>query len=74
MQQMDSFAELENEIVDLKVLAENISRQIHGWATSLQNSEIKGDMFLTDKTKLRYDRQQRREDFFEAAGRIQNRA
>ena len=63
MQRMDSFSELENEINNLKGLVENISRQIHGWATSMQNSDIKGDKFLNEKTKLRYDRKQRREEF-----------
>ena len=63
MQRMDSFSELESEITDLKGLVENISRQIQGWATSLQNSEIKGDKFLNEKTKLRYDRKQRRDEF-----------
>ena len=63
MQRMDSFSELENEISNLKGLVENISRQIHGWATSMQNSDIKGDKFLNEKTKLRYDRKQRREEF-----------
>ena len=63
MQRMDSFAELDSEITELKGLVENISRQIRGWATSLQNSEIKGDKFLNDETKLRFDRKQRRDEF-----------
>ncbi len=63
MQRMESFSELDSEIVDLKGTVENISRQIHGWARSLQNSDIKGDKFLNDKTKLRYDRKQTRDAF-----------
>jgi four helix bundle protein len=37
------------EISDLRSRAENISRQLRGWADSLQNSEIRGQRYLTDK-------------------------
>ena len=38
---------------------ENISRQIRGWANSLQNSDIEGQRHLNDKTKQAYDNRQR---------------
>lgn len=45
------FSNLKSQISNLKGLAENIARQLRGWADSLQNSEIKGQRYLNDKTK-----------------------
>lgn len=47
------------EISKLIALAESCSRQIRGWADSLQNSEIKGQRHLTDKSRSGYDSQKR---------------
>jgi len=35
----------------LKSLAENISRQLRGWAEKLQDSPIRGQRYLTSKTR-----------------------
>jgi four helix bundle protein len=45
------FCDLKSEISNLKSLAESISRQLRGWADSLQNSSITGQRHLTDKTR-----------------------
>jgi len=45
---------LHSEISHLKSLAESCSRQIHAWAASLQNSDIKGWRHLNDQTRRRY--------------------
>ena len=50
---------LKSEISHLKSLAESCSRQLRGWADSLQNSDIKGQRHLTDKSR-RDDDQKRR--------------
>ena len=39
---------------------ESISRQIRGWANSLQNSAIEGQRHLNDQSRARYDSQKRR--------------
>ena len=44
-------ANLKSEISNLKSLAESCSRQLRGWADSLQNSGIKGQRHLTDKSR-----------------------
>src|SRR4026208_2475982 len=41
-ERLAAFANLKFEISDLKSKCEGISRQLRGWAGSLQNSEIKG--------------------------------
>lgn len=50
---------LKSQISDLKSTAESISRQIRGWADSLQNSDIKGQRHLNDQTRRAYDYQHR---------------
>jgi four helix bundle protein len=42
---------LKSEISNLKSVAENCSRQLRGWADSLQNSEIKGQRHLNDRVR-----------------------
>lgn len=63
MERMSAFDNLKSEISDLKSICENISRQIRGWTDSLQNSEIKGQRHLNDKTRGRYQRQQKQTEF-----------
>ncbi|HSQ18747.1 MAG TPA: four helix bundle protein [Blastocatellia bacterium] len=45
------FATLIAEISNLKSIAVSISRQLAAWADSLQNSELKGQRYLTDKSR-----------------------
>lgn len=52
---------LKFEISNLKSLAEGVSRQLRGWADSLQESGIKGQRFLTQKAR-QIDRARRDRD------------
>jgi four helix bundle protein len=63
MDRMPAFDNLKSEISDLKSTCETISRQIRGWTDSLQNSEIKGQRHLNDKTRRQYERQEQRSEF-----------
>ena len=51
--------DLKSQISNLKSLAESCSRQLRGWADSLQNSEIKGQRHLTRQTREQDARKQR---------------
>ena len=51
IERMDAPNDLKSQISDLTSLGEGISRQIHGWANSLQNSEITGQRHLNDTTR-----------------------
>src|SRR3989442_547589 len=51
IERLPGFDDFKSEISDLKSMAESISRQLRGWADSLQNSGIKGQRYLTDKTR-----------------------
>ncbi len=65
IERLPAFADLKSEILNLKPLVESISRQLRGWADSLQNSTIKGQRYLTEKAR-RADRAQReRGEFLE---------
>ena len=56
-------AHLKSEISNLKSLAESCSKQIRGWADSLQNSDIKGQRHLNEKTRDIYQGNKRSEAF-----------
>ena len=56
-------SDLKSQISDLKSLAESCSRQIRGWADSLQNSDIAGQRRLNDKSRAAYESKRRAEAF-----------
>lgn len=56
-------AHLKSQISNLIPQAAGISRQLRGWANSLQNSDIAGQRHLNDQTREEYDRARRAEAF-----------
>ncbi len=52
-------ADLRSQVSNLSSLAEECSRQLRGWANSLQNSDIKGPRYLNDKSRRADDQKQR---------------
>jgi hypothetical protein len=54
----------------LKSLAEGISRQLRAWANSLQNSDIKGQRYLTEETRQIAQNARRSKAFMEQLRRI----
>lgn len=48
--------DVKSQISDLRSIAESCSRQLRGWADSLQNSEIAGQRHLNEKSRDRYQR------------------
>jgi four helix bundle protein len=74
LERMPPFGNLKSEISNLKCLAEGVSRQLRGWADSLQESPIQGQRYLTQKTR-RVDRAWReRELMLEELRKIQTGA
>ncbi len=63
LERMPKFSNLKSQIPNLKKLAESISRQLRGWADSLQNSEIKGQRYLTDKIRREQQAKKERDEF-----------
>lgn len=62
--------DFKSQISDLKSLAESCSRQIRGWADSLQNSDITGQRHLNDHSREQWQkkntRQQNESDWIES--------
>ena len=56
---MSGADDLKSEISNLKSIAESCSRQLRGWADSLQNSDIKGQRHLTEKSRREDDQKKR---------------
>lgn len=63
--------DLKSEISNLKSQVESVSRQIRGWADSLQNSKIKGQRYLNEKTRRSAKQAKDREEFMEGFRRAQ---
>lgn len=63
IERLKAFQDLKSEISDFKALAESISRQIRGWADSLQNSDIKGQRYLNEKERRFAQDKKKREEF-----------
>ncbi|HNR93779.1 MAG TPA: four helix bundle protein [Kiritimatiellia bacterium] len=54
MDRLKVFEHLKSQISDLRSEARSISKQIAGWAFSLQESDIKGSRHLTEQSKKTY--------------------
>ncbi|MBN1956790.1 MAG: four helix bundle protein [Desulfuromonadales bacterium] len=65
IERMAAFNHLKSQISDLKWLARSISRQLGGWAFSLQESDIKGSRHLTEQSKNVYQRERDRADLLQ---------
>jgi four helix bundle protein len=65
------FGRLKEQVHHLNLQALSISRQLGGWAASLQNSKIKGLRHMNDKTRRSSRMQRDREEFLEELRRMQ---
>jgi four helix bundle protein len=63
LERMRAFSSLRSEISMLRSRAASISRQLHGWSSSLQNTDIKGHRYLTDKSRRMEKAKREREEF-----------
>jgi S23 ribosomal protein. len=72
-ERLEGFDDLKFEISNLKSRAEDISRQLRAWADSLQNSDIRGQRYLTDRTKRAAKQAREREEFLKELEEIRNR-
>jgi len=63
LERRQGLANFKPQISSLKSLAESCSRQLRGWADQLQNSEIKGQRHLNDKTRLSYHSKRELKEF-----------
>lgn len=74
IERLPAFSHLKFEISNLKSSAEEISRQIRGWADFLQNNPIKGQRYLNDKTRKVENARREREEFLQELQKVQRKA
>ena len=73
LERLPPFADLKSQISNLKSQSEAIARQLRAWADSLQNSSIKGQRYLTDKSRQAENRAKDRDEFLAELRQIQQR-
>ena len=62
-ERLKRFQDLISEISDLKSRSVSISRQLRAWCDSLQNTDIRGQRYLTDKSRRAAQQAREREEF-----------
>jgi four helix bundle protein len=72
-ERLPKLADLRSEITDLKKSAERISRQLRAWCESLQNSDIRGQRYLTNKSRNQSREAREREEFLKELAEVRNR-
>jgi four helix bundle protein len=72
LERLPYFQHLRSEISDLKSLAESISRQIRAWADSLQDSDIKGQRYLSERVRQEHEQKHRATAFLAQLDRIRS--
>lgn len=65
--------DLKSQISDLISLSESCSRQLRGWADSLQNTDIKGQKHLTEQSRTVYESKRRAETFLKSIDEVVRR-
>jgi len=70
LERMPSFANLESGILNLKSNVESISRQLGAWIRSLRDSELKGQRYVSEKTRRADKARQEREEFLKKLEQI----
>jgi four helix bundle protein len=73
LERLPVFDDLKFEISNFKLSSEGISRQLRAWADVLQNSDIRGQRYLTDKAKNRTKAVREREEFLKELELARNR-
>jgi four helix bundle protein len=73
LERLPAFGDFKFEISNLKSLAEGVSRQLRGWADSLQNTSIKGTRYLTDKFRKIEEAKKGRDELLRELQRVQGK-
>jgi four helix bundle protein len=73
LDRLPRFQDLKSEILDIRVRSECVSRQIRAWADSLQNSDIRGQRYLTDKSRRLARQAPERDEFLKELEEVRSR-
>jgi len=70
IERMPDFRDLESGILNLKSSIESISRQLGAWIRTLRDTDLKGQRYVTEKTRRMDQARQQREEFLKKLERI----
>lgn len=70
LERIPAFADLESEILNLKSEAESVSRQLGAWIRSIQDSDLKGQRYVTETNRRAAANSRERKEFLEKLDRI----
>jgi four helix bundle protein len=70
IERMPAFSGLESGILNLKSRTESISRQLGAWIRTLRDSELKGQRYVTEKTRRAAHARQERDEFLKKLEQI----
>ena len=65
LEKIPAFAGLSSEILGLKSEAESVSKQLGAWVRSLRDSQLKGERFVSEKTRRADQAARERREFLE---------
>ena len=71
--QIPVFADLENKMREVHSTAESCSKQLKAWIESLQNSDYRGERYVTEKLKRSELAVRQREEFLQELAEIRTR-
>jgi four helix bundle protein len=72
LEKIPAFAGFAPEILNLKSRAESISKQLGAWVRSLRDSDLKGERFVSEKTRQADAARRGREEFIKELEQIRN--
>lgn len=73
LDRLPDFAGLQSDIRAVKLKAESCSKQLKAWAESLQNSDYKGERYVTDKLKRSDQATRDREEFLKELSEVRTK-
>ena len=73
LERLPAFRDIRSEVLDMRSRAVSISRQLHGWANSLQNTDMRGQRYVNEKSKRTAIAKREREEFLKELAEIRNR-
>jgi len=74
LERLPRFSALRSEILDLRSRALSISKQLRAWCDSLQNTEIRGQRYLTEKSRSAEKAKKDREEYLKELEQIRRQA
>ena len=70
LERISAFCDLESAIRNLKARVESVSKQLGAWIQSIQNSGLKGQRYVTEKTRRARVAAEERDSFLEELKQI----